>query len=157
MCSYSYLGQDNRKRSSSNIVNVVLVLSLLTLGIFHTQFICFCQLFTSNCQFLMITRTNKVNRSQKITSFLTNPFISGQLSKTIAFMPKMIINALTLFLIKHKTCNMMKTEQMTELQLLLCNSRYWLQCYLLWKVQTPFILKSKFVNIQTFRISLKKR
>ena len=37
--------------------------------------------------------------TKKITSFLTNPFISGQFSKAAAFMvtPKMMINALTFY------------------------------------------------------------
>ena len=56
-------------------------------------------------------------RSWKITSFSTNPFISGQLFKATAFvvMPKMIINALTFcFFIKYKSRHIiMKTEQTT--------------------------------------------
>ena len=54
--------------------------------------------------------------TQKTISFLTNSFFSGQLSKGTAFMvkSKLIINALTLFLMKYKMCNIiMKTEQTT--------------------------------------------
>ena len=73
---------------------------------------------------------NKVNWSRKkITSFLTNPLISGYLLKATAFMvtPKIIINALAFcFLIKYKTLYIiMKIEQIEQTRIVYAQWDRW--------------------------------